>query len=191
MHLILHSENAAVSDIGVYCIHSLVRLFGTPKNIHSMSSSLENNFECSGIVLMEYPDMIAEAIYSKVTVFLSSERHSRRKRFYPDRLHKSSDTNRTQTAGRLSWSDQRWNQRNTALFTCKQQYDLWNKKFSFTCWKQWNRARIPTIFAWYDPHYRSCTCFTYFRTLKNRSIYSTKNKSIYSSHLELNFNTTN
>lgn len=23
--------NAAVSDIGVYCIHSLVRLFGTPK----------------------------------------------------------------------------------------------------------------------------------------------------------------
>ena len=60
--------NAAVSDIGVYCIHSLVRLFGTPKNIHSMSSSLENNFECSGIVLMEYPDMIAEAIYSKVTV---------------------------------------------------------------------------------------------------------------------------
>ena len=94
--------NAAVSDIGVYCIHSLVRLFGTPKNIHSMSSSLENNFECSGIVLMEYPDMIAEAIYSKVTVSYRPSVIQRRKRFYPDRLHKSSDTNRTQTAGRLS-----------------------------------------------------------------------------------------
>lgn len=60
--------NAAVSDIGVYCIHSLVRLFGGPKNIQFMSSFLENNFECSGIILMEYQDMIAEAVYSKVTV---------------------------------------------------------------------------------------------------------------------------
>lgn len=60
--------NAAVSDIGVYCIHSLVRLFGAPKNIQFMSSFLENNFECSGIILMEYQDMIAEAVYSKVTV---------------------------------------------------------------------------------------------------------------------------
>lgn len=60
--------NAAVSDIGVYCIHSFVRLFGAPKNIQFMSSFLENNFECSGIILMKYQDMIAEAVYSKVTV---------------------------------------------------------------------------------------------------------------------------
>ena len=50
-----------------------------------MSSSLENNFECSGIVLMEYPDMIAEAIYSKVTVSYRPSVIQGRKRFYPDR----------------------------------------------------------------------------------------------------------
>ena len=60
--------NAAVMDIGVYCIHSLVRLFGTPKNIKADSTKLSNGFDGSGIVLMEYKDMTAEAIYSKISV---------------------------------------------------------------------------------------------------------------------------
>lgn len=60
--------NAAVMDIGVYCIHSLVRLFGAPKNIKAVSTKLSNGFDGSGIVLMEYEDMTAEAIYSKIAV---------------------------------------------------------------------------------------------------------------------------
>ncbi|HIX47647.1 MAG TPA: Gfo/Idh/MocA family oxidoreductase [Candidatus Mediterraneibacter caccavium] len=60
--------NAAVMDIGVYCIHSLVRLFGTPKNIKAVSTKLSNGFDGSGIVLMEYEDMTAEAVYSKIAV---------------------------------------------------------------------------------------------------------------------------
>lgn len=60
--------NAAVMDIGVYCIHSLVRLFGAPKNVKAFSTKLSNGFDGSGIVLMEYEDMTAEAVYSKIAV---------------------------------------------------------------------------------------------------------------------------
>ena len=60
--------NAAVMDIGVYCIHSLVRLFGMPKQIKSCSTKLANGFEGSGAVLMQYDNMVAEAIYSKTAV---------------------------------------------------------------------------------------------------------------------------
>ena len=55
-------------DIGVYCIHSLVRLFGAPKNVKAFSTKLSNGFDGSGIVLMEYEDMTAEAVYSKIAV---------------------------------------------------------------------------------------------------------------------------
>lgn len=60
--------NAAVMDIGVYCIHSIVRLFGMPKSIKALSTKLPNGFDGSGIVLMEYKDMTAEAVYSKISV---------------------------------------------------------------------------------------------------------------------------
>ena len=60
--------NAAVMDIGVYCIHSLVRLFGMPKSIRALSTKLPNGFDGSGIVLMDYDGMTAEAVYSKIAV---------------------------------------------------------------------------------------------------------------------------
>ena len=60
--------NAAVMDIGVYCIHSLVRLFGAPKNVKAFSTKLPNGFDGSGIILLEYEDMTAEAVYSKISV---------------------------------------------------------------------------------------------------------------------------
>ena len=60
--------NAAVMDIGVYCIHSLVRLFGMPQEIRAFSTKLSNAFDGSGIVLMKYETMIAEAVYSKISV---------------------------------------------------------------------------------------------------------------------------
>lgn len=60
--------NAAVMDIGVYCIHSLVRLFGMPEQIKALSAKLSNGFEGSGTVLMQYDGMTAEAIYSKTAV---------------------------------------------------------------------------------------------------------------------------
>ena len=60
--------NAAVMDIGVYCIHSLVRLFGMPQEIQAFSTKLSNDFDGSGIVLMKYETMIAEAVHSKISV---------------------------------------------------------------------------------------------------------------------------
>lgn len=60
-------SNAAIMDIGVYCIHTLVRMLGMPQEIKAFSTKLENGFEGSGIVLMQYDDMMAEAVYSKIT----------------------------------------------------------------------------------------------------------------------------
>ena len=45
----------------------LVQLFGMPKDIKSFSTKLENGFEGDGIVLMQYEEMVAEAVYSKIT----------------------------------------------------------------------------------------------------------------------------
>ena len=60
--------NAAVMDIGVYCIHSAVRFFGMPDDIEAFSTRLSNGFEGSGSVLLRYAhDMIVEAVYSKIT----------------------------------------------------------------------------------------------------------------------------
>jgi predicted dehydrogenase len=72
-------SNAAIMDIGVYCIHTLVRLLGMPEEIKAFSTKLKNGFEGSGVVLMQYHDMMAEAIYSKITdsvnpsIFLGEE----------------------------------------------------------------------------------------------------------------------
>lgn len=72
-------SNAAIMDIGVYCIHTIVRLFGMPQEIKAFSTKLNNGFEGDGIVLMQYTDMVAEAIYSKITesvnqsIFLGEE----------------------------------------------------------------------------------------------------------------------
>lgn len=60
-------SNAAIMDIGVYCIHTLVRLLGMPEEVKAFSTKLHNGFEGNGIVLMQYKDLTAEAIYSKIT----------------------------------------------------------------------------------------------------------------------------
>ena len=59
--------NSSVRDIGVYCIHAIVRMFGMPESVESYSTLLSNGFEGSGIVLMKYPDFLAQAVYSKIT----------------------------------------------------------------------------------------------------------------------------
>lgn len=60
-------SNAAVMDIGVYCIHALVKLFGMPKDLQAQSIFLENGMEGAGTILADYGSMQAELIYSKIT----------------------------------------------------------------------------------------------------------------------------
>ncbi len=63
--------NAAIMDMGCYCIHGIVRLFGRPQSVKAHAVRLPGGFEGSGVVLMGYDGFTAEAIYSKVTAQVS------------------------------------------------------------------------------------------------------------------------
>lgn len=60
-------SNGALMDIGVYCVHPLVRLFGMPEGIHADALLLENGIDGAGTILAKYKDMQAELIYSKIS----------------------------------------------------------------------------------------------------------------------------
>lgn len=60
-------SNGALMDIGVYVVSCMIRLFGAPKSIKASGVKQHNGVDGAGTILMEYPDMIGEAIYSKIT----------------------------------------------------------------------------------------------------------------------------
>lgn len=61
------SGNSALRDIGVYCIHPSLLLFGTPLGTHRASYRLPNGFEAGGSLLLDYGDLSVTCTYSKVT----------------------------------------------------------------------------------------------------------------------------
>lgn len=60
-------SNAALMDIGVYCVHPMVRLFGKPEKVVAESVFLNNGMEGIGTALLRYPTMLGEIQYSKIT----------------------------------------------------------------------------------------------------------------------------
>ena len=60
-------SNGALMDIGVYVVECMIHLFGAPKAVKASGIKLSNGVDGAGTILMEYPDMIGEAIYSKIT----------------------------------------------------------------------------------------------------------------------------
>ena len=60
-------SNGSLMDIGVYCVHPLVALFGMPERIHGEALLLENGIDGSGTILASYPGMQAELVYSKIS----------------------------------------------------------------------------------------------------------------------------
>ena len=60
-------SNGALMDIGVYTVACMIRLFGAPKSVKASCVKLSNGVDGEGTILMEYDDMIGEAIYSKIT----------------------------------------------------------------------------------------------------------------------------
>lgn len=60
-------SNAALMDIGVYCVHPMVRLFGMPETISAQSIFLDNGMEGMGTVIAGYGDMQAVLQYSKIS----------------------------------------------------------------------------------------------------------------------------
>jgi predicted dehydrogenase len=60
-------SNAAIMDIGVYCIHCCMLLFGEPETVKATSVILDNGMEGGGTVSLGYKTMQADLIYSKIT----------------------------------------------------------------------------------------------------------------------------
>lgn len=58
--------NGALMDIGVYCVHAMVQLFGAPQKISAAGYFLKNSIDAYGTVLADYDGMSAQLLYSKV-----------------------------------------------------------------------------------------------------------------------------
>ncbi len=57
----------ALADLGVYCVHPLVRLFGTPLGATAAFVEVPTGTDGSGAALVTYPGMVAELSWSKST----------------------------------------------------------------------------------------------------------------------------
>lgn len=60
-------SGGALMDLGVYCVHPLVALFGMPLKVTGSCLKLSNGVDGAGTVLVEYDGMQGELVYSKIT----------------------------------------------------------------------------------------------------------------------------
>jgi scyllo-inositol 2-dehydrogenase (NADP+) len=57
----------ALMDLGVYCIHALVNLFGEPQTVQAASVPVASGADGAGSALCTYAGFVAEVLYSKIT----------------------------------------------------------------------------------------------------------------------------
>ena len=62
-------SNGSLMDIGVYCVHPMVKLFGKPDEILAAGIRLHNGVDGMGTIVAKYEEqgMLAELIYAKIT----------------------------------------------------------------------------------------------------------------------------
>ena len=60
-------SNGALMDIGVYCIHPMVNLFGRPNSLKANAVKLSTGVDGEGSIILEYDNMLADIRYSKIT----------------------------------------------------------------------------------------------------------------------------
>lgn len=60
-------SGGALTDINIYNLHFVMNLFGTPEEVSYKANKHANGIDTSGVVIMEYPDFIAECVGSKDT----------------------------------------------------------------------------------------------------------------------------
>lgn len=56
----------ALMDMGVYCVHPLLALFGMPSDIKASCVKVRGGIDGAGTFLASYEDMLAEVSYSKI-----------------------------------------------------------------------------------------------------------------------------
>ena len=59
-------SNSSLLDIGVYCVHPVVKLFGEPKSVQATAVKLPGGFDGAGSILLGYDDFQADIHYSKI-----------------------------------------------------------------------------------------------------------------------------
>lgn len=59
--------NGALMDIGVYCVHALISLFGPPAEVCSAAHRLSNGLDAQGGALCRYPGLLADLSWSKIS----------------------------------------------------------------------------------------------------------------------------
>ncbi len=60
-------SNGALMDLGVYCMHPVIELFGMPDKVTSESEFLETGVDSQGAAILSYQGMNAVIMYSKVS----------------------------------------------------------------------------------------------------------------------------
>lgn len=67
-------SNGALMDIGVYCIHPMVALFGAPKSLKASGTLLHTGVDGQGSIIFDYEDMEGVVNFSKISnSYLPSE----------------------------------------------------------------------------------------------------------------------
>ncbi|WP_027407967.1 Gfo/Idh/MocA family protein [Anoxybacteroides tepidamans] len=60
-------SNGALMDLGIYCLYPMVVLFGKPQSLKANSVMLESGVDGEGSIVLNYGDMDAVVMYSKIT----------------------------------------------------------------------------------------------------------------------------
>lgn len=60
-------SNGALMDIGVYCIHPMISLFGKPNGVVSQAIFLESGVDGQGTAMFSYDDLSSVIMYSKIS----------------------------------------------------------------------------------------------------------------------------
>ncbi|MCX6080899.1 MAG: Gfo/Idh/MocA family oxidoreductase [Chloroflexi bacterium] len=60
-------SGGALLDINIYNLHFVMNLFGYPQGVHYYANKHSNGIDTSGILILEYPEFLAECVGSKDT----------------------------------------------------------------------------------------------------------------------------
>ena len=60
-------SGGALADINIYNLHFVLNLFGVPQSVEYTANKHQNGIDTSGVLVMKYPDFIAECVGAKDT----------------------------------------------------------------------------------------------------------------------------